>query len=49
MFLLGGMWTLGFWVRKEAKRFKWVLMDHTSRNLEDRVAKGDLNCGDRGK
>ena len=44
LLLFGGMWTLGFWIRKVIKCFKQALMGHTSRNIEDSGAEVDLNC-----
>jgi hypothetical protein len=29
---------------KVVKCFKWGLLDHTSRNMENSGAEGDLNC-----
>ena len=43
--LLGGMWTLGLWVRKAVECFKWDFMSHTNRSMEDSGAEADLNCG----
>ena len=43
--LFRGMRTLGIWLRKAVKCFKWGLMDHTNRNMEASVVEGDLNCG----
>ena len=45
MFLIGGMWTLGLWIRKAVELFKWGLMDCSSRSVEDGGAEGDVNCG----
>jgi hypothetical protein len=45
MLLLGGMWILELWIRKTVECFQWGLMDHPSRNMEDSVAEGELNCG----
>ena len=45
MFLFEGIWTLGLWIRKAVECFKCCLMGHTSRNMEDSVAEGDLNYG----
>uniref|UniRef100_UPI00300F8078 prolyl 3-hydroxylase OGFOD1 isoform 13 n=1 Tax=Mus musculus TaxID=10090 RepID=UPI00300F8078 len=39
-------WILGLWIWKELECFKWDLISHPSRNMEDFVAKSDLNCGD---
>jgi hypothetical protein len=38
MFLFGGMWILGLWIRKSVQHFKWGLMSHFSRNMEDGAA-----------
>lgn len=40
--LLGGMWTWGRW--KALGCFKWGLMVHSSRSMEDSHAEHDLNC-----
>jgi hypothetical protein len=39
------MWVLELWFRKAVGHFNHCLMGHTSRHMEDRGAKGDLNCG----
>jgi hypothetical protein len=44
MFQFGRMKTLGLWVWEAMECFKWSLMSHPSRNLEDHSAEGDLNC-----
>ena len=43
MLLFGGMWILGLW--KAVECFKWGLMGHSSRSMEDCGAEGYLNCG----
>jgi hypothetical protein len=43
MLLFGGMWILGLWKMMEC--FKWGLVYHTSRNMKDSGAEGDLNWG----
>lgn len=45
MLLFGGMWTLGFWIKKPVEFFKQGLMGHTSRSFEDNSDGGDLSCG----
>ena len=45
MFWFGGMWTLGLWVRKAMECFKYGIMGHTSRSVEDGGVEDDLNCG----
>lgn len=45
MLWFGGMWALGIWIRKAIKCFKFSLMAHTSKSMEDRIPEGDLNCG----
>jgi hypothetical protein len=45
MFLFRRMWTLVLWIWKTVECFKWDLMDHPSRNMEDIGAEADLNCG----
>jgi hypothetical protein len=42
MFLFGGMQIWGLWILKEVECFKWDLMGHLSRKMEDI---GCLNCG----
>ena len=46
MCLFGGMWILRLWIWKAVECFKWGLMDHPSRNMEDFVTESDLNCAD---
>jgi hypothetical protein len=46
MFLFGRMWILGLLIWKAMECFKWGLMSHPSRNVEDFVAVSDLNCAD---
>ena len=46
MLLFERMWILGFWIWKAVECFKWDLMGHPSRNMEDFVAGSDLNCVD---
>lgn len=46
--VVGGMWTLGLWIRKEVERFKWSLMGHTSRIIKDN-AESNLNDGGSGE
>ena len=41
--LFGGMWILALWKTEEC--FKWGLMSHTSKSMEDSGAAGDLNSG----
>jgi hypothetical protein len=36
------MWILGLWKGMEC--FKWELMGHLRRNMEDLDAVGELNC-----
>jgi hypothetical protein len=45
MHLFGKMWIGGLWIWKAVECFKWGLMGHPGRNMEDFVAEGDLNCG----
>jgi hypothetical protein len=35
----------GMWIRKAVECFKWGLMGHPRKNMEDSGAEGDLNCG----
>ena len=46
MLLFGRMWILGLWIWKAVECFKWGLMGHPSRNMEDFVAGSNLNCVD---
>jgi hypothetical protein len=46
MLLFGRMWNLGLWIWKAVECFKWGLMGHPSRNMEDFVSESDLNCGE---
>ena len=45
MFLFGGMWTLGLWTRKAVEYFKWALIGHFSRSMDDSGTAGHLNYG----
>jgi hypothetical protein len=47
MHLFGRMWTWGLWVWKAVECFKWGLMSHPSRNMENFVAESNLNCADQ--
>jgi hypothetical protein len=44
MLLFGRMWILGLWIWKANESFKWGLMGHPRRIVEDFVAEGYLNC-----
>jgi hypothetical protein len=46
MLLFGRMWIWGLWIWKAMECFKWGLMSHSSRNMEDFVGISDLNCAD---
>lgn len=46
--VVGGIWTLGLWIRKEVECFKWGLMSHTHRIIKDN-AESNLNDGDPGQ
>jgi hypothetical protein len=46
MLLFERMWVLGLWIWKAVECFKWALMGHPSRNMEDFVAGSNLNCVD---
>jgi hypothetical protein len=46
MLLFERMWILGLWIWNAVECFKWGLMDHSSRNMEDLVAGSNLNCVD---
>jgi hypothetical protein len=45
MFLFGGMWIFELQMRKTVECFKWDLMHHLNRSMEDIGAGGDLKCG----
>ena len=45
-FLSRGMWIWGLWIWKDMECFKWDLMGHSSRNMENIGAEGDLNSED---
>jgi hypothetical protein len=40
------MWILGLWIWNTVECFKWGLIGHPSRNMEDFVAGSNLNCVD---
>jgi hypothetical protein len=40
------MWNLGLWIWNTVECFKWDLMGHPSRTMENFVAGSDLNCVD---
>ena len=44
MLSFGGIQTLVLWVRKAIECFKYFLMGHTSRNMEDNGVENNLNC-----
>jgi hypothetical protein len=46
MLLFKRMWILGLWIWNTVECFKWDLMGHPSRTMEDFVAGSDLNCVD---
>ena len=46
MLLFERMWILGLWIWNSVECFKWGLMGHPSRIMEDFVAGSDLNCVD---
>ena len=43
MLLFGRMHVLEFWIWKAVECFKWGIMGHPSRNVEDFVTEYDLN------
>lgn len=44
--LVGGLWTtLGFWTRKVVECFKWGLIGHPIRSMENNRAEGDMDRG----
>ena len=48
MVLVGGIWTLGLWVRTAVDCFKHGLMDRSSKSMEGSGAEKDLICGGLG-
>jgi hypothetical protein len=46
MLLFERMWILELWIWKAVECFKWGLMGHPSRNMEDLVARRYLNSID---
>lgn len=42
MLFVGRMWTLGFWIKRVVEYFKWGLMGHTCRNVEDSNAESSV-------
>ena len=46
MLLFERMWIFGLWIWNSVECFKWGLMGHPSRNMEDFVAGSGLNCVD---
>ena len=46
MLLFERMWILVLWSWNTVECFKWGLMGHPSRNMEDFVAGSNLNCVD---
>jgi hypothetical protein len=46
MLLFERMWIWGLWIWNTVECFKWGLMGHPSRNMEDFVAVSNLNCVD---
>jgi hypothetical protein len=46
MLLFERMWILGLWIWKAVECFKWGLLGHPGRNMEDFVARSNLNCVD---
>jgi hypothetical protein len=46
MLLFERMWILGLCIWKAVECFKWSLMGHPTRNMEDFVTGSNLNCVD---
>jgi hypothetical protein len=46
MLLFGRMWNFGLRIWNSVECFKWGLIGHPSRNMEDFVAVSNLNCVD---
>jgi hypothetical protein len=38
IFLFGRMWIMGYWIWIAVECFKWGLMGHPNRNMEDIIA-----------
>jgi hypothetical protein len=38
------MWIWGLWIWNTVECFKWGIMDHPSRNMEDFVTGSNLKC-----
>ena len=45
IFLFGGIWMLGLWIRRAGELFRWGLMGQTIRNMEGSGAEDNLKCG----
>jgi hypothetical protein len=45
MLLFGRMWIWGLWIWNAVECFNWGLMGRPSKNIEDFVVEGSLNCG----
>jgi hypothetical protein len=46
MLLFERMWIWGLWIWNTVECFKWGLISHPSKNMEDFVAGNNLNCVD---
>jgi hypothetical protein len=46
MLLFERMWIFGLWIWNSVECFKWDLIGHPSRKMEDSVAGSNLNCVD---
>ena len=46
MLLFERMWIWGLWIWNTVECFKWGLISHPSKNMEDFVAGSNLNCVD---
>jgi hypothetical protein len=44
MLLFGRMWVWGLWIWKAVGCFKWGLIAHPSRTVEDFATQSELNC-----
>ena len=48
MFMFGGIWVLGSWIRKSLEHFKWGLMVHPCKKTEDNGAGGEFKLWKNG-
>jgi hypothetical protein len=46
MLLFERVWILGLWIWNAVESFKWCVIGHPSRNMEDFIVGSNLNCVD---